>query len=57
MDNKIVITQLVGAGEDIVALDSAGRAWILDEDNHRWELLPEIPQAELREVKSGEGAR
>jgi hypothetical protein len=54
--DKYFITQLCGAGEDVVALDNRGRAWILDDDNHRWEALPELPQDDRREVKSEAGS-
>jgi hypothetical protein len=55
MADRIRIVQIIGAGEDIVALDSLGRAWILDEDDRskKWEPLPEVPQGDLREVKEG----
>lgn len=57
--DKIVITHLVGAGDDLFALDSRGRVWALLEEGEsrpRWELLPELPQAELREVKTEGGS-
>lgn len=56
--DKIVITQLVGVGDDLFALDSKGRVWALLEEGEsrpRWEALPDVPQGELREVKT-EGA-
>jgi len=53
MADRIKIVQVACSGDDIVALDSLGRAWILDEDdrNKKWEPLPEVPQGDLREVK------